>query len=77
MDLKRSLQLSREESKRNEADNLSFRQTLEEERLKSQHLHQQSERMRSMIENMEQTKDELVKRFQATNQEKMSETQDK
>lgn len=33
--------------------------------------------MRSMIENMEQTKEELVKRFTATNQEKMSETQDK
>ena len=33
--------------------------------------------MRAMVEHLEKTKDEVVQRWQATNQEKMSEGQDK
>lgn len=67
----------REDKARKEAELAQSRHELEEEQSKSRALSQQLDRMRALVESLDSTKEELVKRLQATSQEKVAECQDK
>ena len=77
LDMKRGNQGLREERKKMENDLFEIRRDLEEERSKSKQLQLAIDRMRSMTEHLEKTKDDVVQRLQATNQEKLTENQEK
>jgi arsenate reductase-like glutaredoxin family protein len=53
------------------------RHDLEEEVAKTRNLQAQGERMAALLESLEQTKGDLVRRLQGVNSEKLSEEQDK
>jgi chromosome segregation ATPase len=50
-----------------------LRKDLEDEINKSKSYQQQVERLRALVDNLDHTKEELVRRLQSTNQEKISE----
>ena len=77
LDLKRNAQLQRDDKTRKDAEISQARRDLEEETTKSRGLIQQVERLRALVESLDNTKEELVKRLQNTNHEKISEEQDK
>ena len=77
LDLKRQVQTQRDLANRSQAELASTRKELEEEVTKSRAHLQQVERLRALVESLDSTKEELVKRLQNTNHEKMSEEQDK
>jgi predicted transcriptional regulator len=77
LDLRKAAQLQRDEQARREAELAQARHDLEDEVAKSRGLNQQVERLRALVESLDSTKEELVKRLQGANHEKLSEEQDK
>ena len=75
IDLKRTTQQLRDEKSRQQAENAQLRQDLDEEVAKSKAYQQQGERLRALVDNLDHTKEELVRRLQSTNQEKITEEQ--
>jgi len=73
LDLKRQVQTQKDQANRSQAELASTRKELEEEVTKSKSHLQQVERLRALVESLDSTKEELVKRLQNTNHEKMSE----
>jgi chromosome segregation ATPase len=69
--------MMREDKARKEAELAQCRHELEDEQGKSRALSQQLDRLRALVESLDSTKEELVKRLQSTNQEKVTECQDK
>ena len=77
IDLKRTAQLSRDHGGKSQAEVAQSRKELEDEITKGKALQQQVDRLRALVENLDQTKEELVRRLQSVNQEKIHEEQDK
>lgn len=77
LDLKRQNQQARDEKARSQADLVQTRKDLEDEAAKARGLQGQVDRMRALVESLDQTKEELLKRLQNTTHEKVSEEQDK
>jgi len=73
MDIKRDRQQMRYELARSQAENAQVRKELEEEINKSKQYQQQIERLRALVDNLDHTKEELVRRLQSTSHEKQSE----
>lgn len=63
LDLKRSAQQSRDEKQRMQAELSQLRKDLEEEVTKSKGYQQQIERLRALVDNLDHTKEELVRRL--------------
>lgn len=60
VDLKRALHMAREDKQRMDADITTLKKDLEEERTKSKSLTLQGDRLRAMVENLDQTREQLV-----------------
>lgn len=63
VDLRGNLSIAQDEAKRLGNELASCRKDLQAEQAKSQNMVNQNERMRSLLENLEQTKDELLQRL--------------
>lgn len=75
LDLKRQAQINREQQARTQAEIAQARKELEDEVNKSRSYLQQIDRLRALVESLDQTKEELVKRLQSTAHEHHNETQ--
>lgn len=64
-DLKKQVQVLREENKKQTADYAISQKELAEAQQKCQNLSLQVERLKSLVENLDQNKEELIKRLQA------------
>ena len=64
-DLKKQVQVLREENKKQTSDYAISQKELAEAQQKSQNLSLQVERLKSLVENLDQNKEELIKRLQA------------
>ncbi len=60
----------KDEKQRLENELALTKKDCEEERTKNKSLQQQSERLKSMVENLDSTREQLVKRLQSTSSEK-------
>ena len=63
MDAKQQITILKDERRRLDADLTQCRKDLDEERAKSLNMTNQVERLKSLVENLDQTKDELSKRL--------------
>jgi len=75
--LQRTATLLRDEKRRLEADLTAHRKDLEEEREKNRQADSQNQRLKALVQSLDETKEELVKRLQATTQEKQTEESDR
>lgn len=67
----------REEKRRVDDDMYQIRKEFDDEKVKSTNLQQQNERLRSLVENLDSTKEELLKRLQSSSHTSQSSEQDK
>jgi len=77
LDLKKQLQMEREDNRRGESDLHQLKKEYEDEKSKAVSLQQQNERLRALVENLDSTKEELMKRLQSSSKDKMGEEQDR
>ena len=70
VDLRGNLSIAQDEVKRLGNDLATCRKDLQAEQAKHSNMVNQNERMRSLLENLEQTKDELLNRLQSQTTEK-------
>ena len=77
VDLKNNLTLAKDENKRIQNEIGQARKDFLSEQQKSQNLTTQVERLRSLVENLDQTKDELLQRLQASVHDKRGGESDK
>lgn len=77
IDLKKQNLLQKEDMRRLESDYAQIRKEYEDEKAKTKTIQQQNERLQSLVENLDQSKTELMKRLSSTNNEKQAESQDK
>ena len=77
IDLRRNTQVLKDERQRAENELAQAKKDVDEERNKNKALQQQCDRLRAMVENLDSTREQLVKRLQSTSSEKQMEEQDK
>ena len=76
-DLKQQVNVLREENKKAVADLAVSQKEANDQSQKCAALQQQIERLKSLVENLDQNKEELIKRLQAGSQDKKDEISDK
>lgn len=74
--MKKQIQVLKEESKRQNADNSVSKKELGEQTEKAKSLQLQVERLKSLVENLDQNKEELIKRLQNASKDKRDEVSD-
>ena len=75
-DLKKQVQVLKEDNKRQASDLAASQKELGLQREKADNLLLQVERMKSLVENLDQNKEELIKRLQGASQDKRDEASD-
>lgn len=75
--MKRAAQIARDDKTKSQGELAQVRRDLDEEIAKTRTQQGQLERMQALLESLEHTKGDLVRRLQGVNTEKMSEEQEK